>query len=396
MSETRFIKAGWFVDGSGIDARRQVYLGVQDGYIVDIGPMNDLPCTDDSLVDDLSHCTILPALVDCNVSLFRSTSVTDSCNADAHEVGLEDKLVLLGRHLRDCHSHGVQGVADNDEVSELLQRYSQSDAPERILEIRVPGRPDLRGGGCHPSTGDFLKIYFSPNIDDEDSPAPALSYEALCQIIKNRGNKKTIVVANGRQQVELAIAAGCDAIEQGYAMGEDNLRAMAEKRVLWVPNVLRAKNRLDGAGTSGSVCCRFSQRYVAPGKPVPGAEAFWKKILGQQLAQLSFGRKCGVKMAIGTGAGSIGILHGESMVEEIKLFIKAGYTLEEAIQCASEHGASFFGMENLGPLTVGRKANFLITRGTVKQLPRKLSYLEGVYVEGEPSRKYSKNPVKNV
>jgi hypothetical protein len=45
-------------------------------------------------------------------------------------------------------------------------------------------------------------------------------------------------------------------------------------------------------------------------------------------------------------------------------------------------------MENLGALTVGRKATFLVARGTVPQLPRKLSYLENVYVEGAPSKNF--------
>ena len=203
-------------------------------------------------------------------------------------------------------------------------------------------------------------------------------------------------MANGRQQVAEALAAGCDAIEQGYAMGEDNLRKMSEKDVLWIPSVLRAKNGLDGAGSSGDVCCRFSQRYVAPGKPNPGAEAFWKKMLAEQLTQLRLARKLGMKTAVGTGAGSVGILHGESMVEEMKLFIKAGYSLEETIHCASGNGAGFSGMEKLGTLTIGRKATFLVTRGTVQQLPRKLSYLEGIYVDGAPSVTYRKNPVKTV
>ena len=82
------------------------------------------------------------------------------------------------------------------------------------------------------------------------------------------------------------------------------------------------------------------------------------------------------------------------MVEEMKLFIKAGYSLEETIRCASENGAGFFGMDKLGVLTAGSKATFLITRGTVQQLPRKLSYLEGIYVDGMPSDIYHKNPVK--
>ncbi len=119
-------------------------------------------------------------------------------------------------------------------------------------------------------------------------------------------------------------------------------------------------------------------------------------MLTEQLTQLCLARELGVKAAVGTGAGSVGILHGESMVEEMKLFIKAGYSLEETIHCASENGARLFGMEKLGALTVGGQATFLITRGTVQQLPRKLSYLGGIYVDGAPSITYRKNPVKTV
>jgi hypothetical protein len=50
-------------------------------------------------------------------------------------------------------------------------------------------------------------------------------------------------------------------------------------------------------------------------------------------------------------------------------------------------------MEKLGLLTIGRKATFLIARGTAQQLPRKLSYLEGIYIDGKPSSEYRKIPV---
>jgi cytosine/adenosine deaminase-related metal-dependent hydrolase len=76
------------------------------------------------------------------------------------------------------------------------------------------------------------------------------------------------------------------------------------------------------------------------------------------------------------------------------LFIKAGYSLEEVVRCASENGARFFGMAKLGALTVGRQATFLIVKATVPQLPRKLSYLEGIYIDGLPSPGYRKNPFK--
>ncbi len=391
MGETRFIMAGSFIDGSGTDVRRNVFLAVKDGVITDIGSAARLPRNDGAAIDDFSHCIILPPLVDCSVSLSRSPSIDRRVQLSSEKAGLAKRTALLERHIHYCHAHGVQGVAENDDITDLMEHYQEKIAQGSIIDIRKPARlcQSRQGYAVSKLTGgDFLKIGYSGNIEDEEALTHRLKHEDLCRILQHRDGKKTVVVANGLQQVAEALEAGCDAIEQGFGMGEENLRKMAKKDVLWIPSVLRAKNALDGAGTGGDVCCRFSQRYVAPGKPVPGAETYWKKILADQLTQLQFARKLGVTTVVGTGAGSAGILHGESMVEEIKLFIKAGYSLEETIQCASENGARFFGMERLGTLTVGRKATFLIARGTVQQLPRKLSYLEGIYIDGLPSTTY--------
>ncbi|MFP3983112.1 MAG: amidohydrolase family protein [Desulfurivibrionaceae bacterium] len=397
MDGTRLIVAGSFIDGSGADVRRKVFLAVKDGIITAIGPAADLPCNEGGGIDDFSHCTIVPALVDCSVSLSRSPSVDRRVRLSAEEADPAEKAAMLEQHVSYCHVHGVLGVADSDDTTGLVKRYREGRGQGGIIDIRTSGslcRSSRDWGAGSQADRDFLKIGYSGNIEDEEAPSPRLSYEDLCRILQNRGGKKAVVVANGRRQVEEALQAGCDAIEQGYDMGEDNLRRMAEKGVLWIPSALRARNALDGSGTGGDVCCRFSQRYVAPGKPVPGAEAFWKKKLAEQLAQLRLAGKLGVTTAVGTGAGSVGIIHGESVVEEMKLFIKAGYSLEETTRCASENGAGFFGMEGPGMLAAGRKATFLIARGTVKQLPRKLSYLEGIYVNGAPSITYSKDPVR--
>jgi imidazolonepropionase-like amidohydrolase len=397
--KTRYIVAGNFIDGSGAAMRRNVFLAVQDGIITAIGPAASLPRTEGTAIDDFSHCTIVPALVDCSVSLSRSPSVDPRVRLTAAEASFAKKADMFERHISDCHAHGVLGVANSGENTDLVARYQEGMARGSLIDIRTSGPICRSLSDCtagNPAGGDFLKLDYSGNIEDEEAPDARPSPEDLCRILQDRGGKKAVVVANGRQQVEEALAVGCDAIEQGYAMGEDNLRKMAEKAVLWIPSVLRAKNALDGAGSGGDVCCRFSQRYVAPGKPAPGAEAFWKKMLAGQLTQLRLAGQLGVKTALGTGAGSVGILHGESIVEEMKLFIKAGFSLEETIRCASENGAGFFGMKKLGAITVGRQATFLIARGTAQQLPRKLAYLEGIYVGGAPSVLYRKNPTKTV
>lgn len=394
MGAVRYIIAGRFIDGSGADARRNVVLSVKDGILVAIDSGADFRPGDRDRIDDLSHCTILPPLVDCSVSLLQSSSVDAGVRLSVEQADSAQKDAMLKRHLMDCHAHGVLGVVDGEDATGQVQRYGKELGPGSVIEIRTSGGlcDSTNGGARIPAGGSFVRVRYSSDIESAETTVPTLSLEELYRILFHRGKKKAVVVANGPQQVEEALEAGCDAVEQGYGMGEDNLRKMAAKNVLWIPSVLRAKNGLDGAGSGGSVCCRFSLRYVSPGEQIPGAETFWKKMLAGQMAQLRRAKELGVSTAVGTGAGSVGILHGESMVEEMKLFIKAGFSLEETLHCASEIGAGFFSMEKLGILTVGRKANFLVTRGTVKQLPRKLAYLESIYINGMPSPIYSKNP----
>jgi imidazolonepropionase-like amidohydrolase len=375
LDKTRYIVAGSFIDGTGAEVCRNVFLAIKDTIITSIGPAAYLPRNDGAAVDDLSQCTIVPALVDCSVSLSRSPSVDENVRMSFEKNGSAGKAALFTQHIRYCHSHGVLGVADSDDRSGPEKHLQKLREQGSIIDIRTSG-------------SDFLKIVYSESIDDDEAPNPRLNTQDLRHILQQRGEIKGVVVANGQQRVMEALAAGCDAIEQGYGMGEENLRKMADMDVLWIPSVLMAKNAMQGAASGGDVMCRFSMRYVAPGKADPGAEAFWKKMLGEQLAQLRLARELGVKIAVGTGAGRVGILHGESVVEEMKLFIKAGYSLAEAIRCASDNGARFFGMENLGGLTVGRQATFLVAKGTVQQMPRKLAYLENIYVDGAPSKAF--------
>ena len=441
--------------------RKNILLELREGIIAGITPLAGGQRPVGEEVDDLSHCTLVPALVDCSLYLGRSPSIGNQAGASVSDhrappfaaispAYAGQYAALVARHIQYCLAHGVLGGADNDDLSALFLGGAATDVgngsahaagkaasgkmfpdaanktamptqlrgpalsqllallrghlPGGGMELRLPipycagGHKASRGGSPHshdtfqnranlPPLHNFFRLFYSnsPNIIENSSlTSPAISQTQLRRLLQHKGVAKAVVVANGRQQVAEALDAGCDAIEQGYDMGEDNLRKMAEMNVLWIPSLLRAKNALDGACGGGDVCCRFSQRYVAPGKPNPEAEAFWRETLTRQLAQLAMARELGVKTVVGTGAGSVGILHGESVSEEIKLFIKAGYSLEESIRCASTNGAEFFGMERLGPLTIGRPATFLITRGTAQQLPRKLSYLEDIYINGTP------------
>ena len=393
MSEIRCITAGRLIDGTAQKVQRGVQLLVQDGTITQILPASSDNIPDNSTIIDLSHCTLLPALVDCSVSLHSSPSIINTPVSPAVDKTTSEETLL--RHIRYCYSHGVLGVADSGLNRKEINRVLQSAATHwEQMAIRTSGphnqRPDALQATA--ASNDFLRVYYSEPIEDSGQHLNLVTQEALALLIQQNPQKKIVVIANGRQKVQEALATGCDAIEQGYTMGEENLQTMAAKGVLWIPNTVRAKNELDGASGGGEVCCRFSARYVAPGKPIPGAKEFWEKALTEQLEQLRMARKFGLSVGVGTGGGSTGILHGESMVEEMKLLLKAGFSIEEVISSASTVGADFFNMQEVGALTPGNKATFLVTRGTVKQLPRKLAYLENIYINGIESAAYSKHP----
>ncbi len=385
-SKTRYILAGGYIDGSGSPARKNVLLTVQDGIITAINGRTDLPEQSDAEIDDLSHCTLVPPLVDCNLALARSPSMQPHHAAASAGMHLNEQIALMQRHLRYLHDHGVLGAVDNDADASLIGRLRAMERGNVLIDIRSP----------YDFPPSFTWRQISPEITSHAQGHSERGRDSRPHEKQPNRDKKLVVLANGPEQVARALDEGCDAVVQGYGMGRKNLQRMAAEQVLWVPSLILAKNGRDSSGSGGDVCCRFSLRYVAPGQAQPGAEDYWRRMLAEQLEQLGIARELGVPTATGTGAGTPGILHGESLIEEIKLFIKAGFPLEESIRSATETGARFFAMEGIGALQVGRPATFLVTRGTPHQLPRKLAYLENIYLNGIPSTTYRKNPIKVV
>jgi imidazolonepropionase-like amidohydrolase len=105
--------------------------------------------------------------------------------------------------------------------------------------------------------------------------------------------------------------------------------------------------------------------------------------LDHQLEQLARAREQGVPVAVGTDGGSLGVHHGRAFVEELKLLMEAGYSLESAIRCASLNGALLLNLEDeLGCLKPGMPASFVVTRGGPVCLPDALKHPYSVFIRG--------------
>ncbi|MCK7515923.1 MAG: hypothetical protein MZV70_76115 [Desulfobacterales bacterium] len=109
-----------------------------------------------------------------------------------------------------------------------------------------------------------------------------------------------------------------DPSSTGSSWGRDNLARMADRGVAWVPTAVT------DAGVR-----RVADRQAGRNPDVA------RRTLDHQLEQLALARRLGVTVALGTDSGSPGVHHGAAVIAEMGLLMQAGFTLAEAVRCAS-------------------------------------------------------------
>jgi imidazolonepropionase-like amidohydrolase len=392
MKKIDLILAGWLIDGTGARALKDVALEISEGYISAIRKMlpGDRARTD---VTDYSQCTLLPVLVDSHVHLFMSGTEDPSLRKLQCQASYSEAKSTIKRHIQEHLASGILAVRDGGDHGGYTGRYKEEgrnreDSPLKLMVAgkawhalfrygRLLGRTPILGQSLAQSVSktwkgvDHVKIVNSGlnslrSFGKETSPQFDLADLAEAAERVHRVGLKLMVHANGELPVRMAIEAGCDSIEHGFFMGRENLMRIAEKGIFWVPTAFTM-----GAYAHGSDPGRKESEVA-------------RRNLEHQLEQLRVAEECGVRIALGTDAGSAGVNHGKAVAEEMKVFISAGLTLEKTIQCASSRGAELLNLKNtMGTLAPGQPSSFLAVRGRPDRLPDSLNELIGMYTKGE-------------
>ncbi len=394
------IHAGWLIDGSGAPFQKEVLIHVQNHTIQSIEPAQNASCKKQSHFLDLSGYTLLPRLVDCHVHLFMSGTDNIAARKKQLEAGYEELKSVISDHIYSHLSCGVGAVRDGGDAKGLVQQYQQkrliqnaqgnkqfflaASSPLTGVHVKVAGKAWHQFGrygqliGRSPACGETLPNAICNEVSQpgytrpdhikvvnsgvnsllcfKKETLPQFSLEELTQAVDEaRGRQlKVMVHANGRVPVQIAIEAGCQSIEHGFFMGPENLSRMRDRRTVWVPTA-------------------FTMRAYAGHLSPSGREADTaRRNLSHQMDQIRMAREMGVLVALGTDSGSLGVHHGKSVREELRILIEAGYTIPEAVQCATRTGADLLGIRDMGTLAPGMPASWIAVKGSPSNLPDSL------------------------
>jgi imidazolonepropionase-like amidohydrolase len=145
-----------------------------------------------------------------------------------------------------------------------------------------------------------------------------------------------------------AVAAGIDSIEHGVSLDEAVIEDMLARGVFLVPTLSAPHNIMRRAEAAG-----IPQEYVEK----------TRRVNEDHLAALTLAHEAGVRIAMGTDAGTPFNRHGENANEMIFL-VENGFSAGEAIVCATSRAAELLGIQDeVGSLSAGKRADLLIVDG---------------------------------
>ena len=389
--DEKMILAGWMIDGTGEPIKKSVLLGIKNGIFdkIQLLPVGSMKPPG---ILDLSEYTLLPCLGDAHAHLFMSGTGNQSRRKRQLNEDFNQVKKSISKHLEQLLAHGVLAVRDGGDKDGYTRQYKKNCMKAKYagISLHVAGKAWHKPGrygsfvGCALKEGslaegilrrsddiDHVKIIQSGlnslTVFGKESP-PQFHLKALREAVgvSTRLGLKTMVHANGKVPVQIALEAGCSSIEHGFFMGKENLAQMAHRKVFWVPTAYTMKAYAEHAEGS-----KVDRRVAL-------------RNLEHQLEQISEAKRLGVPIALGTDSGSIGVHHGSAVIHELRLLLDAGFSVEGAIKCASLNIARLLGLDGKGFIAKGKRADFVAVKGSPWGLPESLRDISLLHV-GEGS-----------
>ncbi len=219
-------------------------------------------------------------------------------------------------------------------------------------EVRKAAREQIKAGA------DIVKLMATGGVmtPGVEPGSEQLTEEELRAGIEeaHKAGRRTATHAMGNRGILNALRAGIDSIEHGVFLNEEAVSLMLARDVPLVPTL--------------SALFHIEQRGLAAGVPAYAVEKT-RQVKPHHLESLQMARQAGVRVAMGTDAGTPFNLHGENL-RELKFLCERGFSIPEALQSATGVAARVLGLEkDLGTVAQGKLADLVLVAGNPLEDP---------------------------
>jgi imidazolonepropionase-like amidohydrolase len=343
--------------------------------ITETGPEAQVKIPAGAQVIDLSRATVLPGLIDAHTHMFntrgRNGTAEKSMLIAVQNVQADLRAGFTAARDMSTHGNGYGDIAIRDAINEGRvdgPRYQVStlgivwgatprnpSAPENPLASTVVRSIEEARAAVREQIGhgaDWIKLYpaggysFSATGQDQYQvtyPLPVL--QALIDETHRLGKKAGCHVYGGEGQKN-AIIAGCDTIEHGFGLNQEQIDMMVAKGLYYDPTIVR---------------------YIEPYMDDNDAKNTGGKYriipIFEKAAAMAAATK-GLKVMMGSGADGSTYAHGSQALDFEALVKVAGLTPASAIQSGTVINAQVLGWQDqIGSIDKGKYADLIAVAG---------------------------------
>jgi imidazolonepropionase-like amidohydrolase len=373
------------IDGNGGPAIEDAVFIIQGDRITTVGRKGDVAIPTGATHKNLTGKTVMPAII------------------DTHKHLAGDREKLIGQ-LRELASYGVGTVLslglDNSDVlyqirTEIIPDAAQYLTAGRGITTPEPGRSEAAYGTApaaywitsveqgreavreQAARGvDFIKIW----VDDRNGKYEKMSPEMYAAIIEETHKHGLRVAAHiyYLEDAKALLRSGIDVFAhdvRDHEVDEELINLFRQRpEVIMGPNLPDAGVTIDTRFLRGvipdDVMDTLQENYAGT-----QADREFYQIQSSNLATLN---KAGVKIAFGTD--------GREMYEvfiELENMVSAGMTANEVIVAATRTSAELLGLEDIGTLEPGKRADFIVLNANPLEDIINTRRIDAVYLRGQ-------------